>query len=158
MCSIWTRFRGRSGAVAVCFRRHLPPPAHTDLPYAWGRSAALTRASARDICGRSGCVRVAEPVRNCCSKGLPWSAMGRGFTSGRCCETWGGRGRCTGKAFPRNGGGKYSNTRVLFPVHYLSSHLAKIRPAHGRTNLNHTRQRQPPAPPRAPRSLSWVLQ
>ena len=40
----------------------------------------------------------------------------------------------------------YSNARVLFPVHYLSSHLAKIRPTHGRTNLNWTRQRQPLAP------------
>jgi hypothetical protein len=52
------------------------------------------------------------------------------------------------EAFPRKGGGKYSNARVLLPVHYLSSHLAKIRPAHGRTNLNHTRQRQPPHRPR----------
>jgi hypothetical protein len=76
------RFRGRFGAAAVGFRRHLPPPAPPVLSHALGRSAELTRVSVRDICGRSGWYRVAEPVRNGCSKGLLWIATGCGFTDG----------------------------------------------------------------------------
>ena len=48
------RFRGRYGAVAVGFRRHLPPPAPPVLSHALGPSAGLTRVSVRDICGGSG--------------------------------------------------------------------------------------------------------
>jgi hypothetical protein len=48
------RFRGRYGAVAVGFRRHLPPPAPPVLSHALGPSAGLTWVCVRDICGGSG--------------------------------------------------------------------------------------------------------
>ena len=47
------RFRGRFGAAAVGFRRHLPPPAPPVLSHALGRSAELTRVDAppyRGLC------------------------------------------------------------------------------------------------------------
>jgi len=140
------RQRQRWHIAAIPHPMLLPRAPHSHPELRGLRECA--RRSARDICGGSGWYRVAKSVLNGCSKGRLWIAWDRGFSPGWCCETWGGRGRSTGEAFPRNGGGNYSYARVLFPVHYLSSHLAKIRPAHGRTNLNHTRQRQPPHRPR----------